>query len=71
MPPSSACTSASSAIATPPMTQEITAAGPAAIRPFCAENNQPDPMIDPVEAQRSPIRPISRLSETGRRACCV
>src|SRR3954462_6813863 len=49
------------------MPREMTAAGPAAINPFCAENNQPEPMIDPVEAHSRPIRPISRLSEAGRR----
>src|SRR3954447_7066319 len=63
MPPSSACTSARTMIITPPISQEMMAAGPAAIRPFCAPNSQPDPMIDPIEAQVSPTRPISRLSE--------
>ena len=43
------------------MTHEMIAAGPAAIRPSCAPNSQPEPMIEPTEAHIRPIRPTSRL----------
>ena len=52
---------------TPPMTQEMIAAGPAAIRPSWAPNSQPEPMIEPIEAHIRPIRPISRFSAKLRR----
>ena len=48
----------------PPITQEINTAGPALNRPFCAPNSQPDPMIEPIDAQSRPIRPMSRASST-------
>src|SRR5689334_1323024 len=48
-------------IITPPMIQEMMAAGPAASRPFWAPNNQPDPMMEPTEAQIRPIFPTSRI----------
>src|SRR3954453_1282816 len=67
IPPSSACTRARKRIATPPMTQEMTAAGPAVTSPFWAPKSQPEPMREPVEAHNRPIRPISRFRETGRR----
>src|SRR3954462_3942827 len=57
-------------MATPPMTHEMMAAGPAVTRAFCAPKSQPEPMIDPTDAQSRPIRPISRFSETGRRVGC-
>src|SRR6201746_532639 len=66
IPPSSAWTRARTRIATPPMTHEMIAAGPAVTRAFWAPKSQPEPMIDPVEAHSRPISPISRLSETGR-----
>src|SRR6476659_2657108 len=68
MPPSSAWMSASTIIMRPPMIQEITAAGPAAISPSCAPNSQPEPMIEPTEAHIRPIRPTSRLREVEWRA---
>ena len=64
--PSSACTSARSMIAIPPIAQEMTAAGPAVDSAPCAPNSQPDPMIDPPDAQSSPMNPISRR-RAGRR----
>src|SRR3954463_8766218 len=70
IPPSSACTRARTSIATPPITQEITAAGPAVTSPFCPPKSQPEPMIDPVEAHSSPIRPISRFSDAERIGGC-
>ncbi len=66
MPPSSAWIRASTMIMTPPMTQEMMAAGPAAIRPFWAPKSQPDPMIEPTEAQIRPILPTSRTREVER-----
>src|ERR1700712_6142606 len=66
MPPSSAWMSASTMIMTPPMIQEMIAAGPAAIRPFWAPNNQPEPMIEPTEAQIRPTLPTSRTREVER-----
>lgn len=47
-------------MATLPIAQEMIAAGPATPSAFCAPNSQPDPMIDPSEAQISPTKPISR-----------
>ncbi len=44
------------------MAQEMIAAGPAAPKAPWAPNNQPDPMIEPSDAQMSPMKPISRLS---------
>jgi hypothetical protein len=60
MAPSSAWTSASSRIATAPMTHEMIAAGPAAASALCAPKSQPEPLMDPPEAQRRPMKPISR-----------
>src|SRR4029079_17034491 len=47
-------------IATPPMTHEMIAAGPAVARASCAVNSQPDPMIEPTDAHSRPMRPTSR-----------
>src|SRR4051812_9406296 len=66
MPPSSACGRARITMATPPMTQEMMAAGPASIRASLGPNSQPEPMIDPIEAHISPIRPTSRFNEVER-----
>ncbi len=49
-------------MATAPMHHEMTAAGPATITAFLAPKSQPEPMIDPTEAQSSPISPTSRRS---------
>src|SRR4051794_9230226 len=68
MPPSSAWMSASTIIMRPPTTQEMIAAGPAAIRPSCAPNSQPEPMMEPTEAHIRPIMPTSRLREVECRA---
>src|SRR5689334_1245401 len=62
MLPSSACTSASSIIAAPPRTQAISADGPATADAFCAPNSQPEPMIDPTDANSRPTIPTSRWS---------
>jgi hypothetical protein len=62
MPPSSACVSASSIIAPPPISHEMIAAGPASEEAKSAANSQPAPMIDPNEANTSPTRPMSRRS---------
>src|SRR3954451_17950203 len=70
IPPSSAWTRASTRIATPPMTHEMIAAGPAVISAFCAPKSHPEPIIDPTDAQSRPISPTCRLSETGRRMGC-
>ena len=40
--------------------QEMTAAGPAEASAPCAPNSQPEPMIEPPDAQSSPMKPISR-----------
>ena len=69
MPPSSAWISASTIIMRPPTTQEMIAAGPAAIRPSCAPNSQPEPMIEPTDAHIRPIRPTSRFSELEWAGC--
>src|ERR1035441_10427163 len=53
-------------MATPPMSHEKIAAGPAAFRAVWAPNNHPEPMIEPTEAQTRPISPIS-LRSPGRR----
>ncbi len=60
MPPSSACTSASSTIATVPISHEMIAAGPAATTAFSAPKSQPDPMMEPTEAHIRPMSPTSR-----------
>ena len=61
IPPSSAWVSASRKIANAPIHHEITAAGPAAVSAPWAPNNQPEPMIEPPDAHRRPMNPISRL----------
>src|SRR5690349_2460097 len=66
MPPSSAWIRASTMIMTPPMIHEMIAAGPAATRPFCAPKSQPEPMMEPTDAQISPILPTSRTREVER-----
>src|ERR1700712_3646116 len=66
MPPSSAWMSASTMIMTPPMIQEMIAAGPAAIRPFWAPNSHPEPMIEPTDAQIRPTLPTSRTRDVER-----
>jgi hypothetical protein len=47
-------------MATAPMVQEMIAAGPAVATAPCAPNSQPEPMIEPPDAQSSPMNPISR-----------
>jgi hypothetical protein len=44
------------------MTHEMIAAGPAAASAPYAPKSQPEPMIDPPEAQSRPMKPISRRS---------
>jgi hypothetical protein len=66
MAPSSACTSARSRIATPPITHEMTAAGPAVASAPWAPKSHPEPMIEPPDAQRSPTKPISRRRPARR-----
>jgi hypothetical protein len=66
MAPSSACTSASKRIATPPTTHEMSAAGPALAKAPCALNSHPDPMIEPPETQSRLMKPISRLRPPRR-----
>src|SRR5919108_4332554 len=68
MAPSSAWTSASIRIAIAPMTHEMIAAGPAVASAPCAPNSQPEPMIEPPEAHRRPMNPISRRSPGCRGA---
>ncbi len=48
-------------MAMPPITHEMSTAGPATSRASCGANSQPEPMIEPIEAQVRPIRPTSRL----------
>lgn len=45
--PSSANTSATASISSPPITQAIRAAGPADWAAYIAENNQPEPITLP------------------------
>ncbi len=47
-------------MAAAPMTQETTAAGPAATTAFWAPYSQPEPMMEPTDAHMSPISPTSR-----------
>jgi hypothetical protein len=51
--------------ATPPMTQAMIAAGPAACAAYSAPNSQPEPMIELSDAQTAPMKPISRFSPTS------
>src|SRR5579862_4123260 len=51
--------------ATPPMTQAMIAAGPAACAAYSAPNSQPEPMIELSDAQTAPMNPISRLRPTS------
>ena len=53
-------------MASAPIPQEMIAAGPAAMSAFWAPNSQPEPMIEPPEAQSRPMKPISRR-RPGRR----
>jgi len=48
--------------ANPPMTHEISAAGPAIVDALSAPKSQPDPMIEPTDVNSSPTTPISRRS---------
>src|SRR5258708_3275040 len=60
--------------AAPPRTHEIREAGPATSEAFSAPNSQPDPMIEPTDANSSPTRPTSRRSlrpSTGDAAAVV
>ena len=58
--PSSAKVSAMQMIIAPPMTHERIAAGPASCEASSAPNSQPEPMIEPTPAKRSPVRPMCR-----------
>ena len=49
------------------MHHEMIAAGPAAMSASCAPNSQPEPMMEPAEAQSRPMKPISRR-RPGRRS---
>src|SRR3954470_11026198 len=60
MPPSSACTNASSITAAAPTTHEMIAAGPAIFVAFSEPSSQPEPMTDPTEVKRSAVAPMSR-----------
>src|SRR5438874_13299631 len=53
---------ASRMTAAPPSTQESSAAGPAMREALSAPNNQPEPMIEPTDVNRSPTIPTSRRS---------
>ena len=53
-------------MASAPIPQEMIAAGPAAMSAFWAPKSQPEPIIEPPEAQSSPMKPISRR-RPGRR----
>src|SRR5207237_10929464 len=55
-------------MALPPIAHEMIAAGPAVASAPWAPNNQPEPMIDPSEAQIRPTNPISLLSPGRARA---
>ena len=46
-----------SVIITPPMAQEMIAAGPAAAEASSAPKSQPEPMIEPTLANSRPITP--------------
>ena len=48
--------------ANPPMTHEISAAGPAIVDALSAPKSQPGPMIEPTDVNSSPTTPISRRS---------
>src|SRR6185436_1237194 len=60
MAPSSAWASASRMTANPPMTHEISAAGPAIVDALSAPKSQPEPIIEPTDVNSSPTTPISR-----------
>src|SRR5436190_1346514 len=49
-------------IISPPSAHEMIAAGPAATDASSAPKSQPEPMIEPTLAKRSPITPTCRLS---------
>src|SRR5580700_2817117 len=65
IPPSSACTSASTMTITPAITQDSRAALPAICTANSAPNSQPEPMSDVSDAHMAPMRPISRLRPTS------
>src|SRR5690625_3939725 len=52
-------------IMTAPISQEMTDAGPACSAAARAPNNQPEPMIEPTDANNRPIRPIWRFSRSA------
>src|ERR1700722_7797488 len=63
--PSSAWIRPRMTTATPPMTQAMIAAGPAACAAKKAPNDQPEPMIERPDAQTAPMNPTSRLRPTS------
>src|SRR6202012_4019019 len=63
--PSSAGIRPRTTTATPPMTQAMIAAGPAACAAYNAPNSQPEPMMELSDAQTGPMNPISRLRPTS------
>src|ERR1700761_1308669 len=65
MAPSSAWTRPRTTTATPPMTQEMIAAGSTACAAYSAPNSQPEPMMELSDAQTAPMNPISRLRPTS------
>src|SRR5215469_15865983 len=65
----SANTKASSRMAAAPIIHEKTLHGPASTAACSAPNSQPDPMMLPRLAYRSPITPTSRLSFAAPAIC--
>ncbi len=51
--PSSANTSATASMTAPPITQAMSAAGPAVCAAYMAENSQPEPMTLPMPVATS------------------
>src|SRR4051794_40868247 len=49
----------------PAISHEKSAAGPAITEALKAPNSHPEPIIEPIAANRSPIGPTFRLSFTG------
>ena len=45
-----------------PISQEMIAAGPATLEAVSAPSSQPDPIIDPTEANMRPTRPTRRCN---------
>src|SRR4030088_2613326 len=62
MPPSAAWTSARNRITTAPNIHETSAAGPATFDAVRAPSSQPEPMIEPTDANVSATRPTLRCS---------